>query len=184
MEYFSWKKAHVVEWQIANVGKRKYENSMAHAVAVNMFLVSSRGNPAHEQGSLVSVHKGSLWAKLQESCDEKNKGLGEKSGAGPMVKRRRTIKHKPELEWPFMDSDSVGAYLNTSLPGLVGFDDFACRYRVGRFLNKGSYGSVHLGETIAGPPVVVKIMRCRIGYLSGREVFFTNIAHIILMLLM
>ena len=145
---------------------------MAHAVVVNwLYGGSSRDNPAHEQGSLASVHKGSLWAKLQESCDEKNKELGEKSGAGPMAKRRRTSKQKPEPEWPFMDSDSVGAYLNTSLPGLVGFDDFACRYRVGRFLNKGSYGSVYVGETIAGPPVAVKIMHCRIGYLSGREVF-------------
>ena len=102
---------------------------------------------------------------MQESCEEKDKKLGEKNGAEPIVKRRKT---GGKIAWPFMDR--AGPYINTSLPGLGNSDDFACRYYLRHFLRKGAYGSVYVGETRLGSPVAVKIMHNNVGDLSGREV--------------
>ena len=66
LNYFTWKKASVVEKPINDAGKKVLGQIDSVVIAINMYWSSSRDHAAHQQGSLASVHKRSLWAKLQE----------------------------------------------------------------------------------------------------------------------
>ena len=167
LDYFTWKRANVISKPITGSGEKVLETISKDAIAVNMVCTSSRDNTdtPHEQGSLASTDKQSLWAELLKLSQKTDSEKQEEGGSSvPVVRTRKVGK----ICWP--DLDKVAAYTNLSLPGCMKFDDFACKYYLRRFVKRGSYGSVYTGETISGACVGVKVMLSQEGSLCGREV--------------
>ena len=161
LNYSFWKKPLVVEKPINDAGEKILESINSSVIAINMFWASSRDLPAHQQGSLASVHEESLWAELQERLPSE----GDKAPMATGISRKRKTG---KLGWPHQDQ--IAAYISLDLLGLAKVGDFAARYYLRRFLKSGNYGSVYLADTRSFSPVAVKIMHSRSGNLSGREI--------------
>ena len=168
LDYLTWKRAQVVERPITTTGEALLEKIFADSTAVHMFWSSSsRGSPAHTQGSTSAAHNRSLWVELVKRW-EANRAAEEPVGAGR--KRLRVTK----LEWPI--PEKIVRLLNAGLPGVSDFASFRKRYFLRRFLKRGTYGSVFLAQVAQSDDneassVAVKIVQDTAGDLVGREVF-------------
>ena len=107
LDYFSWKRANVISKPITGSGEKVLETISRDAIAVNTMWSSSRDKTAHEQGSLASTDKQSLWAELLKLSQKTDSEKQEEGGSSvPVVRTRKVGK----ICWP--DLDKVAAYTN------------------------------------------------------------------------